>query len=272
MKRSLALYGLFAAMIPMLATAADPLGPPKASLAPGQFSLGLEYSYADLNLERIRADGKRLPINIDDMNTAYLSLSMGAAEWLEFFVRVGAITMDGDRQVEMRNYTKDWSYDYDEGAIYDAGLRLTLGTFRNVTFGAVASYSYADFDGGYRMDFIRNSSGSISYWDWGSLDAELQQVTVALGATWPILENVSLYGGALLHHVRLTQRIQIEGNSDDEWDPMTQTSVYKNDDGGTMLGGYAGLEWQINERLNLAVEGSITENSCGGSAMLGVNF
>ena len=44
MKRLLTVIGMFALMAPLLVSAADPLGAPKASLAPGQLALGVDIN------------------------------------------------------------------------------------------------------------------------------------------------------------------------------------------------------------------------------------
>jgi hypothetical protein len=280
MKRYFVLFGILASMTPVLVSAADPLGPPKASLAPGQLGLGVEYSYAQLQLEKVRRNGQTLPLDIDDMHTAYLTLSVGVTEWLDLFLRVGGIDMEGSRSRDYRKgkgrYRDDYDYDYGTDVIYGGGARVTFGSIGNVTFGAVGSFSYAEFDGDYLKLMTRlNGPGSPdSQGVRGSLDAELQQISVGVGATWQLREYLSIYGGGLLHHVRLHQGIREDYVPGDTRASSSneRSTVFKNDDGGSMLGGYAGVQWSISEALSLTVEGSLTEDSLGGSTMLSWAF
>jgi hypothetical protein len=80
----------------------------------------------------------------------------------------------------------------------------------------------------------------------------------------------------ILHHVRLNQEIEYEDSESPgkqgRDDPENVYNVFKNDHSGSMLGGYLGLAWGINENLTLSLEGSLTEDSHGGSAMLGWAF
>ncbi len=279
MKKVLCLAGLAVALLSSLVLRAEPLGAPKASLAPGQFSMAVEYSYTDMDLQADDGDYV-IPIEIDGMHTLYLTGSVGVTEWLDVFLRVGGVSLDGETSMWVEGSEEQWDYDYDDDFIYGGGLRLTLGTIGPVTFGAVASYSYASLDG----DFCASRSYSYVHQEperqipeaetaWGSLKARLHQVTVGIGATWQIADSVALYGGGLLHHVRLKQRATFEGYSGGEgrgegsFDP-----VFKNDDGSTMVGGFAGIAWGITEGLSLSVEGNLTEDTCGGSAMLAMAF
>jgi hypothetical protein len=174
---------------------------------------------------------------------------------------------------------EEWDYDYDEDAIVGGGLRLTLGQVGNVTFGAVASYSYASLDGDF--DVTRYYLGQVrapdQYYDsesaWGSVKARLHQLTVGLGATWQMTENVALYGGGLIHHVRLDQSMTFEGYEEEpDRDEGGYEGLFQNDDSSTMLGGYAGVAWGFCEGMTLSVEGSLTEDTFGGSVLLGMSF
>lgn len=275
MPRFPALYAFLAAIAPLWVSAADPLGPPRASLAPGQLSVGVEYSYAQLELSRKHDywEGPVSPLDLDNMHTTYLSLSMGATEWLEAFVRIGGVTMDGYEEEQSSSTTiKASDFDYDTELIYGGGLRATFAKTGNITFGAIASYSYANFQGAYRMDKIKTTTSSLLYRDWGTVDAQLQQWCVGLGATWQVRGNVALYGGGLLHQVRYRQVLHFDGSSSGEDDEDPHSHVYKNADAAAKFGGYGGIEWAITQQLTLRAEGSLTEDSLGGSLMLGMDF
>ncbi len=276
MRRAAALLGLLAALAPVWVFAADPLGPPRASLAPGQFSLGVEYSYAQLELRKRRPDYEDqviTPLGIDNMHTTYLSLSVGTMEWLECFVRIGGVTMAGDEQ-EKASSTRvmEWDYDYDTELIFGGGLRVTFATLGKVTLGAVASYSYANFDGAYQMDGTKITTHQLKYRDWGTVDAQMQQWCIGVGAVWQLRENLALYGGGLFQRVLLHQTIQMNDSSITEVDDTPFSSSYRNDGAASQFGGYGGIEWTITQHVTLRAEGSLTEDSLGGSLMLGMDF
>jgi opacity protein-like surface antigen len=95
---------------------------------------------------------------------------------------------------------------------------------------------------------------------------EMQQIQAAVGATWDVSERVAFYAGALMHHVRIDQdRARIGGY------PNTDLMI-KNDDGGSMFGGYIGTQIGLTDNLYFTIEGSYTGDSKGGSAILGWNF
>jgi opacity protein-like surface antigen len=190
---------------------------------------------------------------IDEMHTAYATLAYGVTDWMEVFVRLGAVQLESSDTHSFLSFDNDYDTDF----IYGGGVRVTLGCVGDVTFGAVGTYSYAELDG----DFDSNMS-----WLSGGVDMDIQQIQAALGATWNVTEQVAIYGGAMMHHVRIDQ-----DRWDDSGSPSTSLTI-KNDDGGSMFGGYAGAKVGLTENLYLVLEGTYTGDTDGGSAMLGWNF
>jgi hypothetical protein len=282
MKRYAVHVFVIASTISTLLFAVDPLGPPKASLAPGQLSLALDYSYSDLQLVDV-SGSKTSRVDIDNMHTTYLTLSMGALEWLEVFVRVGGVAMDGSKLEDgswsytrwggSKNYQYDYDYDWDW--IYGGGLRVTFGSVGDVTFGAVGTFSYAELDGDYCRTTIWNCSDERSWYgpQVGTLDAKLQQISVGVGATWQVFENLAVYGGGLFHHVRLKMDTEREYSysSRHYWSSDSST-VFDNDDRESMFGGYLGVLWGITPDVSLSLEGACTGDGVGGSASLAFAF
>jgi opacity protein-like surface antigen len=212
---------------------------------------------------------------IDQLHTSYLTGSYGVTPWLEVFARVGVVDLEASDSSQewvpgpfgpwLVNVNLTNNYDFDKDMIYGAGAKVTLGCVGNVTFGAAASYSWTNIDG----------DSNRTYYGWfgvqreaypAKMDAKMQQIQLALGATWNVTENVAIYGGALMHHVRIQdQREFVASFKDDD-------VIIKNDDGGSMFGGYAGVTIGLVDNLSLTVEGSYTGDSQGGSAMLGWAF
>ncbi len=256
MKRVLVLLFAIVSLSSLVTLAADPLGAPKAGLGQGKFGVGVEYSYTEMSLMR-EYNGIWGRYDIDEMHTTYLTGSYGVTDWLEVFLRLGMVNLESSDESPYFGGSLSFNNDYDTDFIYGGGIRATLGCAGPVTFGAVATYSYADLNG----DF--DSTWSFFY---GDVDMEMQQIQVALGATWNVSERMAIYGGALMHHVRIDQDRVNHGGS-----PSSDLLI-KNDDGGSMFGGYVGLEVGIIDNLVLSVEGSYTGDSKGGSASLGWKF
>lgn len=254
----------------LVTLAADPIGAPRAGVGQGKFGLSLEHSYAKLTLMR-ELFGESDRYDIDQMQTSYLTGSYGLANWLELFLRVGIVDVNSsDESLDRvgpgprRLITNE--YDYDTDFIYGGGARVTFGSTGNVTFGAVASYSWTEMDG----QFSRSYSYYSSKVDANDADMEMkmQQAQLAIGATWNPAEHIAVYGGGLVHYVRIEEDRTWQRGGPHHSDHV----VIKNDDGGSMLGGYAGVEIGLTENLTLSLEGSYTGDSKGGSASLGWEF
>jgi len=267
MKRLFALCAL-ASLTGLMTIAAEPVGAPKAGLEPGNFGLALEYSYTNLNLNR---EFRGVPggFEIDNLHIAYLSGSYGVTEWLEVFLRVGLVEARSAGDTGRHILPAYSDYDFDRDFIYGGGARFTLGTVGDVTFGGVASYSWTSMDG----TFTRNLVLPGSAWDGmplssGTMTMRMQQAQLALGATWEMTERVAIYGGGLMHWVRadLNREVTVGALT------VNNNFIAKNDHFGSMFGGYLGTVIGLTDNMYLALEGTFTDDTKGGNAMLGWNF
>lgn len=262
MKRLFALCAI-ASLASLMTYAAEPIGTPKASLEPCNFGLALEYSYTNLNLNR---EFRGVPggIDIDNLHITYLTGSYGVTEWLEVFLRVGMIDASNVDDTGRHLLTARSDYSFDQDFIYGGGARFTLGTVGDVTFGGVASYSWASMNGTFSRTWIFNGVPLTP----GTMAMRMQQAQVALGATWNMTERVALYGGALMHWVRadLNREVVVGGT------PYNNNFIAENDHFGSMFGGYAGAKIGLTDTMYLAVEGTFTGDTKGANAMLGWDF
>jgi hypothetical protein len=253
MKRILFSLFAIASLSSLVGFAADPIGAPKAGVNQGKFGLALEHSYTKMSLMREQfGESDRY-------------------DRLELFLRVGVVdlnssdaSMDRIGPGPRRSITNE--YDYDTDFIYGGGARITFGCVGNVMFGAVASYSWAEMDGDFSRSYYSGSTKMAA--NDAEMEMKMQQIQLAIGATWNATESIAVYGGGLMHHVRIEE--------DRAWQRggphATDHVIVKNDDGGSMLGGYLGAKIGITENLSLSVEGSYTGDSKGGSVSLGWNF
>lgn len=215
------------------------MGAPKAGLEQGQWSLGLEYSYSDMDLERQVASWASGELFKVEMNKIYLNLGYGINDSWEVFLRLGA----ADADHSMPTTSKEWKGDADMDLAYGGGLKATFYESDAVAWGALFSISSTTVD------------GDRHGWDGspqeGTFELELNEVQIAAGPTFQLTETFSLYGGLFLHIV--------DGHYEHESDTRDM-----NED--SMLGGYAGIGIGMGENASLEVEYLYTSDAdaiCG---------
>lgn len=262
MKRLFALCAI-ASLASLTTFAAEPIGAPKAGLEPCNFGLALEYSYTNLNLNR-EFVGVPGGIDIDNLHITYLTGSYGVTEWLEVFLRVGVIDASNVDDTGIYFFNTRSDYDFDQDFIYGGGARFTLGTVGDVTFGGVASYSWASMDGTFARTWVPSGISVTP----GTMAMRMQQAQLALGANWDMTERIALYGGALMHWVRADFNREVTVGLS----TAKNNFIAENDHFGSMFGGYAGAKIGLTDNLYLALEGTFTGDTKGGNAMLGWNF
>lgn len=182
--------------------ALDPLGSASDKLQKGQFGIGVDYSDSDIdfkakgrsNLEiynvtigslvGIQSEKQRLDLDGVEVQKAYANLGYGITDNLEAFLRLGAADAD-------------WRDDGDTH--FSFGLRTGVTFYQKdaLRLSALAQYSWVqtEFDS---LPLTTVVSGT-SYPLLMSGRLSMHEIQIAMGPTYELTDNVSLYGGGFFH-------------------------------------------------------------------------
>lgn len=220
------------------ALALDPMGPPKAGLAKGQLSLGVDYSYSDMEITRIKGaswtDNHKNIADIKEMHKAYANIGYGLNDNVEGFVRLGI----GSPEVDRPGGNYEWKSDGgDWDAIWGLGVKATLSENANLAWGFLVQYSSAN------LSCDQKQVGGTRTTD---IDLEISELQIAFGPTYQASDAVSIYGGPFLHIV--------DGTYIDRQNWSNRYNLYKSIEEESILGVYIGAQVALAANTTLNVE------------------
>jgi hypothetical protein len=223
MWRKTVITGLACLSLASTSYALDPIGPPKALLGKGHWSLGVEYAYSETDVDPSNIDSPFVPeLSSQELatNLAYANLRYGLWDNVDLFARAGAATFDLDTDLG--------TFSGEAGFAWGVGAAATLYHTDKFAWGLLAQFS------------SQNSTGRSAMFGVGdTAQLELLSVQIATGPTYQIKDDLAAYGGIFYY--------ALDGEMDTEWG--TWDLGEKNP-----VGGFAGLDWQVKEDAYLNVE------------------
>jgi len=220
------------------------MGPPKAELEQGQYSLGLDYTFSDMDVE---FSGNGLTGTQEDIETdmIFAVLGYGIAPNMEAFVRLGASKTEFD------------GYDSDTELGYGFGFKATFAQDGALTWGGL-----------FQMTWLNSDDNSTLFLEGhtitGKQEFDAYEIQLSIGPTYEA-EGLSVYGGPFLHLV----------NGDYDW-RGTVTGPVVNGTGSfsfdieeeSVFGGYIGLTKELTSSSDIGVEFQYT----GDAQAVGVRY
>ncbi|MCX5637445.1 MAG: hypothetical protein NTX52_07105 [Planctomycetota bacterium] len=212
MEKKKHLFGVVFMVVCLCASAAlafDPMGPPTAGLKKGEFRVGFDYAYSEMDLKfnggKVTATGAggtisakvpSLTIKDFEMNKAYANIGYGIADNWEAFIRLGGA--DADFKVDGFKYNGDF------GFAYGFGTKATFFEQPDLKWGGLFQMNWAqsDFDKLSGSGTITEPDGTPhTYSGTETSEIDLYEIQIAAGPTWTPTQGVSIYGGPFLHFV-----------------------------------------------------------------------
>ena len=262
-----------------VALALPPMGPPKAMVGQDQWTVGIGYSYSEMDLE---ANGKgqeiktpqgfapivgpverdRHKIESLTTNMVLASLGFGVSDSWDVFVSVGGADATDDITEEFASggdgnkYTGlDSSFEF----AYGLGSRMTFWEDGDVTWGALAQIIWQNPDGS--VDMRVDDGFSPPFTLTGDAELDFWELQIAAGPTWEG-DNFRVYGGPFLHIVDGDIDVKTTG-VDDSVIPITGWSVESSGEisEASQFGGYAGAQWDFDENTTANIEIQFTSDA-----------
>lgn len=271
----------------------DPMGPPSAGLRKGQFSAGSEFSYSRGNFRLTDGkggwqgftngvlanfnSGKMSSLTVENVNLykIYANLGYGITDDWQASLRLGAV---GDVKLSYKNKARPFfpvpvagggGVLFPDGQKADGDCGFAIGFGTKVTFyqqdalelGGLFQISWAKSDG--KQSGRYPAGGGVNAFPdpagvpWShSVEIEITEIQVALGATYRLTNAMTVYGGPFLYladgHVK-------GGYNESGLMGVGAFGNYNTDysydiDQATLFGGYIGTQIEIAQGINFNVE------------------
>jgi len=185
-----------------VALALDPIDSPADKLKRGQFGVGADYSFSEMDFKArgrsiltiynltsgdiigIQSQEQHLSLDGVEVHKAYANLGYGITDNLEAFLRLGSADAE-------------WRGDGDTH--FSFGFRTGVTFYQNdaLQLSALAQYSWAESS--FDSLLLTTVVGGTSYSMPMSGRLNMQELQIALGPTYELTKGISLYGGGFFH-------------------------------------------------------------------------
>jgi len=241
------------------AFALDPIGPPAAGLRQGQLKNGIEYSHSTMDVKLLEGDwieyfdgvfndsGRATPFTLKDFKTdkIYFNLGYGFTDNLDAFLRLGVTTADFGDSI----WQDTEKFDGDADLTIGAGIKATFYADDKLKIGGLLQASWAEYDGEL----------NASHWSTpDTVEINMAQVQIAVGPTYELNDNVSIYGGPFWHYT--FGNLDVEVNEEIGGGILNSNFSWDIDDSST-FGAFVGTRIEINENTSFNIEYQHTADS-----------
>jgi opacity protein-like surface antigen len=219
------------------ALALSPMGPPAAGLEKGQFMVGVDYSYSqmDIKMNHGRSPGGGPSLTMDNLDQHYVlaNLLYGIKNNWEVSFRLGGGAAQ-DKEEGNRSF-KTNSPTPGNGYVIGFGTKATFVEEPDIKWGALFQVLWAHADG-------RAFAGGTPW----SANVELTEIQIALGPNYKLNEKASIYGGPFFHILdgRFTAKRRTAAGG----------RICYDLDEGSVFGGYIGTEINATEKTVFRAE------------------
>ncbi len=185
-----------------VAPALDPMGPPASGLKRGQFKIGLDSSYSEMDLELRNGvwaesidgvffdsgDATNFTLKDFEISRDYANFGYGLIDQLEVFLRLGGTNGNfGDSLWEDGE-----EFDSSSDLAVGGGIKATFLKVGGFKLGGLFQASWAAFD------------GQLYAPHWAAADfveIDIAEVQIAVGPSYTWADRISIYGGPFFHFV-----------------------------------------------------------------------
>jgi len=235
MKNRISLLAVVLAAVCVCGSAAlalDPMGPPTSRLEKGHWSVGVDYfaEDSDIELDEARPVGlvSAFKMNVEEQLVT-ANIAYGIADNWEIFLRLGG-EASGDGTGTQGG--SPVTFDGDSGSVTGLGARASLYKQGNLELGGLFQIGWGKSEGKIET---RGQSFSV--------DGDTTEIGVAIGPSYKITENVSIYGGPFFYF--------IDGDVDGN---VLGIDISYDIDEASYFGGYIGTQIDIADGIAFNVE------------------
>jgi hypothetical protein len=217
------------------------MGPPKAGLEQGQFGVGVNYSYSEMDLE-VSGYGFSWTEDVET-NLLFADIGYGIMDKWDGYARVGLVKVEAE------------DFDGDNEFAYGFGTRVTLAEEENISWGALFQIGW--YEGDDSVTGFIPGYGIVT----ADQDIDVYEMQIAIGPTYEA-DKMRIYGGPFLHLLDGDYDADITGVADLSFD-VEQESEF---------GGYIGAQFDIAENAIAGVEFQFTGDAWAITGGIGWGF
>ena len=262
---------LFLAALNVDVFAIGNVGPPTAELKAGQWSIGGDYVYSDIDLDTSKmkytdseGGSGKTPFDFPKVKTHfyYATLGYGLAENWEVYGRLGIADIKG--KVRWTDYSNEWEGgNFDNDLVWGVGTRYTFYQQDKVRWGVTAQMSWIDTS----LEWKETDE------DYGNVketfDLSAFDLLVAVGPTVD-MGGWKLYGGPFFY--------MLDGDAEDKetWSGAVEPSGWwkgsSDVEEDSSFGGYVGAAIPLTEKIDITFEGAAISGGWGLGAGITLKF
>ena len=248
----------------------SPMGAPKANLTEGKWSLGLEYEHSNMDIETSLdfsteiIDGTTMPpsvkskYKIEDLKSDmfFTNVGYGITENCDIYLRLGisdAQTNINEIQAGGTTGEQFRGFDSNFGFAWGIGSRATFFEEGNLSIGGLLQTNWTNPDSSeitISGDPYFSGKAEIEYWE----------IQMAAGPTFEF-DYFRIYGGPFLHF--LSGDIDLNGTGIYPGPTTITLESSKDIEKNTEIGGFVGVQFDIEENYSLYTECQFTSDAWG---------
>lgn len=206
------------------------MGPATTELTQGQYSLGIDYTFSDMDAE-LSGYGVSWTEEIET-DTLFVNLSYGSTNDVEIFFRLGIAQVEAE------------DFDGDNEFSYGFGSKVNLGNYQGLDWGALFQVGW--FEGDDTVTGFLPGYGIVT----ADQEIDAYEIQVAVGPTYDA-GTYKIYGGPFFHF--------IDGDYDFDIPAVASGSFDIEEE--SILGGYVGALFELTASSNIGVEFQFTNDA-----------
>ncbi len=292
MNKMTMLLGLLVPIMSVSAFGAGFIGTPTAELEKGQWNVGYNYTYSDMDLEETKTTGEifgdvetenlliqilenddiEVPLTfsykqqIEDVKTQrhYATIGYGVADWCEVYFQLGFADVKNKTR-DADDPTDDWEgHNFDNDFAWGWGTRITFHEQENIRWGTSVQMNWLDTscDDEQSADALVVGEEDWSDLTWKEqLDLETYDLLIAVGPTAD-MGGWKLYGGLFYYYLSgdTDYKAKITGTlAGDLYTAGVKQSADLEADGN--FGGFIGAQFALTGSYDMATELVFTGDS-----------
>ena len=252
------------------------MGPPRAFVGQDQWTIGLGYSYSQMDLEasgKSREDpgstvwGPWLSSkhDIQDLTSNVLlgQLGYGVSQNLDVFVCLGVSDAQDDMKETVASGAAAGEYSGLDGGLgfaWGLGARATFLQDGDLTWGGLIQVIWENpGDGDITLS---PEPPALPNRLTGDAELDLREIQIAVGPTWQ-LESFCIYGGPFLHFVDGDIEASVSGLDASGVPPLERVELKEDINEESIFGIYAGLQGEASENISWYAEYRMTGDAWG---------
>ena len=239
--------------------ALDPMGPPVGGLEQGQFKVGVDFSFSEMDLKADNGQwvefldgvffdaGEATSFTLKDFETSttFFNFGYGFSDMVEGFIRVGGTKSEFGDSI----WLDSEKFESGNNLAVGAGIKATFFEQDGLKVGGILQGSWAEYQ------------GELVAPHWAAPDLveiDITQVQLALGASYTWAERFSIYGGPFLHFVSgdlddTVSEVFVDEFGVPQPNLLNSEYVWELDEDST-FGAYIGAQLEVTEGCSVNVE------------------